>query len=324
MESNPPERPTRTNAAPSGAVFVATDLRGHADAAIVEGHERAAAEGRALIVCHVIQRSLHADVLLPGMTPLPLETPPVLRSTAAYRLRKRVARLTGRTDRQFEALIEIGTPDEMIVSAADRRRAALVIVGGHPPGRLEHLHGSVTDRVVRLAHVPVLVARRERKDGPVVAATDFSDPAIPAISAAAMEARRCGVRLILLHSLEPPVSGIDPIPVDLDGPWTGAEVTPMLELRRSALSRLEGIRDRLPFDGDLVVAEGSASEAILRASESSRASLIVVGSKGKTGWRRVLLGSVAESVVRRAGCSVLVVRLGSRAAPARGRQRTRA
>ena len=51
------------------------------------------------------------------------------------------------------------------------------------------------------------------------------------------------------------------------------------------------------------------ASAILKTSEMLRAGLIVVGTHGRTGLPRVLIGSVAEAVVRSAGCSVLVVRL---------------
>jgi nucleotide-binding universal stress UspA family protein len=310
MRSSPQKSPLPSKIARPGGVFVATDLGRHADDAIVAGEERATAEKKDLTVCYVIRRSIHAEMVLPGMPTAPQDFPPVLKSTAAYRLRKRVAKLTGRTERQFEALVETGAPDEAILAAADDRRASLIVVGGHPRERLDHpLLGSVTERVVRLAHVPVLVARSSRADGPVLVATDFSDPAVPAISAAAAEARRRGVRTILIHSLERSVSGVDPVPVDLDGPWTGMQARSILERRKIALERLQAIRSEMSFEGEILVAEGSASDAILRAAEVARASLIVVGSKGKTGWRRVLLGSVAESVVQRASCSVLVVRL---------------
>lgn len=53
--------------------------------------------------------------------------------------------------------------------------------------------------------------------------------------------------------------------------------------------------------------EGDAPEEILRVARESRASLIVMGSHGRTGLARVLMGSVAEKVVRQAGCLVLTV-----------------
>jgi nucleotide-binding universal stress UspA family protein len=53
---------------------------------------------------------------------------------------------------------------------------------------------------------------------------------------------------------------------------------------------------------------GSAPDQIVRAASELDADLIVVGTHGRTGVRRLLLGSVAENVVRRAGCAVFVVR----------------
>lgn len=59
---------------------------------------------------------------------------------------------------------------------------------------------------------------------------------------------------------------------------------------------------------DRAVASGSPAEEILRAAERQRADLVVMGSKGLTGLKRVLLGSVSRKVARHAPCSVLVVR----------------
>ena len=54
--------------------------------------------------------------------------------------------------------------------------------------------------------------------------------------------------------------------------------------------------------------DSKAAEEILKASQRIRADLVVMGSKGLTGLRRILLGSVSHKVVRYAKCSVLVVR----------------
>lgn len=70
----------------------------------------------------------------------------------------------------------------------------------------------------------------------------------------------------------------------------------------------EGAKER--FQGRIVghVLIGEPWEAITRASADLQADLIVVGTAGRTGFSRLTLGSVAEMVVRRAGCPVLVVR----------------
>lgn len=73
--------------------------------------------------------------------------------------------------------------------------------------------------------------------------------------------------------------------------------------------KLASALSRYGIDGDRFVAFGPAAPAILRHAEQIQAQLIVVGTVGRTGLPRLLLGSVTEIVVRAAGCSVLVVRL---------------
>jgi nucleotide-binding universal stress UspA family protein len=57
------------------------------------------------------------------------------------------------------------------------------------------------------------------------------------------------------------------------------------------------------------VLDGSPASAIVACAENLRAELVVVGSRGRTGLARMVLGSVAEGVIRNASCSVLAVRL---------------
>lgn len=66
---------------------------------------------------------------------------------------------------------------------------------------------------------------------------------------------------------------------------------------------------RFDADGEPVVEEGPAPEAILRVAPELPAELLVLGTAGRTGLSRMLLGSVAEAVARSAPCPVLVVRL---------------
>jgi nucleotide-binding universal stress UspA family protein len=270
-----------------------------------------------LTVCHVIRNSLRADPLLPGLREGFVDGLPALRDVALRKVRARVARCTGRVESEYEALIEDGSPSARIVDAAEARSASLVVVGAHPRERHNHrLIGSVTERVVRHAHCPVLVLRPGPSDGPVLVATDFSDPAASAVAAAAGEARRRRAPLAILHCLEVAISGGSPREDPLGGSAVGLPLDALLELRDAARARLQALRAKLDLAADLVVAVGPASQAILQAVEDRGASLVVVGTKGRTGWKRVLLGSVAESVVQAAPCSVLVARVHHRPAPA--------
>ena len=75
------------------------------------------------------------------------------------------------------------------------------------------------------------------------------------------------------------------------------------------LSKVERLRDEGNLDVKITkkVAEGSPAKAILETAESEDIDLIVIGSSGKTGIDKFLMGSVAERVVKSAKCSVLVI-----------------
>ena len=79
------------------------------------------------------------------------------------------------------------------------------------------------------------------------------------------------------------------------------------EAQRAVTVALQHLRSLgLAADGE--VAEGRPDEAIVRAAESAGADLIVLGSRGRTGLTKVLMGSVAERVIGHAACPVLVVK----------------
>jgi nucleotide-binding universal stress UspA family protein len=83
--------------------------------------------------------------------------------------------------------------------------------------------------------------------------------------------------------------------------------------REQALEYLSGVRDRIAADGhmsqiDVMVVEGSAGEALERLVAREGCDVVVMSTHGRTGVRRVLLGSVADYLVRHSpGCSVLLV-----------------
>jgi nucleotide-binding universal stress UspA family protein len=79
-------------------------------------------------------------------------------------------------------------------------------------------------------------------------------------------------------------------------------------LREAAGQRLREELRETAVQASVLVEDGQSAVGIVRLAESLPAELVVLGTSGKTGLRRVILGSVAEAVVRRAPCSVLVVR----------------
>jgi nucleotide-binding universal stress UspA family protein len=129
--------------------------------------------------------------------------------------------------------------------------------------------------------------------------TDFSERSDLAFRLACSLARDHGARLIILHVAEPPVpptpSGIPIVPAVLD-----------LDSQREQLQRLRPADPKVPVEHRLIV--GAAAAEILDVAEASKCDLIVMGTHGRTGLGRLLMGSVAEQVVRKAPCPVLTVK----------------
>src|SRR5262249_20339642 len=115
----------------------------------------------------------------------------------------RVAEVTGRTEKQYELIVDDGAPHAVILSHAEDWAADLLVMGSHGEGGTgEALLGSVTNSVLRHAHCPVLIVRPGERSQNIVAGTDFSDPSLLAVRAAADEAERTGGKLIVVHSLD--------------------------------------------------------------------------------------------------------------------------
>jgi nucleotide-binding universal stress UspA family protein len=137
--------------------------------------------------------------------------------------------------------------------------------------------------------------------------TDFSEYSDHAFQMACVLARETGARIVLLHSERRPLihPGVGVVPPEPDRSL--GEAREELEKRRAEHPSLD-------IEPRLVVGDDAATE-ILRIAEEVRCDLIVMGTHGRTGVSRLLMGSVAEQVMRRASCPVLTVKapLGTKA-----------
>jgi nucleotide-binding universal stress UspA family protein len=127
--------------------------------------------------------------------------------------------------------------------------------------------------------------------------TDFSTLSDAALQYATTLARDMGAKLVIVHIEEPPAAyGAGEMYYGIPDPDTAA-LTKMLEAVRPADAAV-------PFEHRLVTGE-PATEIVELAKEVG-VDLIVMGTHGRTGLGRLLMGSVAESVVRRAACPVFI------------------
>ncbi len=135
--------------------------------------------------------------------------------------------------------------------------------------------------------------------------TDFSKGADAALELAIEMARTFSAELTILHVYAVPVH-LDPLGVGYAQPLSLSQ-----KLNDNAERALEPLRHRAAKQGVMtqtLALEGIATEAILATAEGCSTDLIVMGTHGRTGFKHLLLGSVAERVVRAASCPVLTVR----------------
>ncbi|MCB9616252.1 MAG: universal stress protein [Sandaracinus sp.] len=141
----------------------------------------------------------------------------------------------------------------------------------------------------------------------VVVASDLSESSRTALDTAGFFAREHGAKLELLHVFDP--SPYVPLALPASGSQLMSQAAK--EMRETAEKGLQE-QAEAAFPGLEVsvtcLRREDAGEGISEHAKAVGADLIIVGSHGRTGLKRVLLGSVAERVVRLSTCPVLVVR----------------
>lgn len=217
---------------------------------------------------------------------------------AAAGLEDAVARARGFGATQVTPLLLEGVPWQRIVDAAEG--CDLIVLGSHGRTGLSRvLLGSVAEKVVRHAHGSVLVVPPKgvlRTFKKIVCPVDFSEASKLAFGRA-KELVREGGSITLVHVIELPVAYRGQIPLD---------VADVLDRQARQLME-EWVRGAsVPVKAEIRV--GSPGAQVLHVLEEDVHDLVVVGSHGRTGIKRALLGSVAEKLVRHAGCPVLVAR----------------
>lgn len=261
---------------------------------------------------HLYVLSVVEPVLLAGPTgqsrgpSLPAVLPP---DTPAHR-----KEIEGRLHTYYPAdapiavdyLVRDGDASREILRAADEVDADLIVVGTHGRSGVDRLVcGSVAESILERSSRPVLVVRapgvtlQAMPIRLILHPTDFSASSWPALGVARALARANGAKITLLHVAPAEVlpGGTFYAPADL-GP------------EREALARLRDETARAGLEGSVQTrfSQGDPVTEILRAAEELRCDLIVMGTHGRTGLRRLLMGSTAESVIRKAACPTLVVK----------------
>jgi nucleotide-binding universal stress UspA family protein len=139
----------------------------------------------------------------------------------------------------------------------------------------------------------------------ILAPTDFSEYSKKAVVSALALAQKFGAKLTILHVIEPP-------PYPIDGYVPPSLSTTFLEdLERQASQDLAQVvpeAEAANVEVARLVTVGTPYRRIIDTAEAQQVDLIVMATAGRTGFSHLLLGSIAERVVRTASCPVLTIR----------------
>jgi nucleotide-binding universal stress UspA family protein len=288
-------------------ILVGSDLSEASDEAVCQALALARDERAELAVCHVLPKP-QVRTLFPQEHQRDLETLQSLEPRLAEALREQVVRLNRGEPVPFSVFVEQGAAYGELVDRAEAWGADLIVIGNHGRAQLKHLFlGSVAEQVARYAPCSALVARAHA-EGAVLVATDLSDPAQLALAAGAREAARRKRPLVVLHATDTLAQRTAPAMALLGvNPTTD---TPEVKRERDELSRaiIESALKRLAAKAEIRIVNGDPAEEILRLVEALPAELLVLGTRGRSGVTRIMLGGVAANMVRNAPCSVWAAR----------------
>ena len=142
----------------------------------------------------------------------------------------------------------------------------------------------------------------------ILVPVDFSQHSEAALDYAVELSVKLGAKVHLLNVIGVPAMGVPELGVAL----TASFIESIVKESQAALDKLADARRSKATIGDAMLRTGDARDVILQTAEEVGAELIVMGTHGRRGVGRMLLGSIAEAVVRTASCPVLTVRTKAR------------
>jgi nucleotide-binding universal stress UspA family protein len=295
-----------TTARKNGTLLLATDFSKPGKLVFPYALKLALALNLRLMVLHVVKAP-------PGFehwSPAARRSLHSLKTKALLEL-GRIVRLAHENSLMADHRLLVGIPVDSILEVAHSSHVVLIAMGTQGKTGWDRLRlGSVAESTLRRTLCAVLtVSASVTHHTPVnphrlrisrlLVATDFSASSKAALRTAVVLAKRLTARVVLVHATEPSASSqSDTLRVD--------ELS-----RRRCDQQLQKIISASRADeviADKVVITGSPVEVILDQAKHQKTDLILVGTHGRRGMKRLMLGSVAEAVVRRAACPVFTVK----------------
>ncbi len=293
---------------PMKKILVGTDFSDQAEVAVQTALELAAKHGSELILVHAVNLSMLQDGH-PYFTAMPASyfaQVKVLQKELREKLASDVERLRGKGVDISTVFVD-EAPETAIVRVAKEHEVDLIVVGSHGRSGLSRfLLGSVSEAVAKHAECEVLI-QREVLPAPatyqrVLVPTDFSEHSERALERAT-ELVASGGEVELFHVWDLPGG-----PLALWGSMQ-AELQESFErgsaaLADECLAKYTGSDATLRFQQQ----QGEARDCIVERAEAGGFDLVVMGTHGRKGLQRLIMGSVAQSALRHMPTSMYLVR----------------
>ncbi len=289
------------------SILAGTSLDELSDPVVRAGAEFARQSGAELRLLHAHALPVAYFAAPTGLTTVNPDLLETERQVRRQMLDEQLDRLAIDAGSLAAVIIEAGAPHRMLLEAATTHDVDLVVVGAHETaGRA--LHGSTTDRVLRKATCPVLVIADNSPSTPripprrVLAPTDLS----PLSEGCLQEA--LGILASLGDTTDLNVEAL--FVLTAEEHESSTQFTPE-QIERLAHEELDRFVDQLQTPAGLEVSRqvliGEIRKEILQGIEASSTDLLVLGTHGRSGFERFLLGSVASDMASQATCNVLII-----------------
>lgn len=233
---------------------------------------------------------------------------------ARMRANRAYAQLLSKVDRTFgsatsvDVVVRSGKAREIIATTASEWDADLIVLAAPRSRRLDSVVGTTAERLVRTAKRPVLVVRRDVRGSyrNVAIAADLSNAAAPMIRTAVHLGALDRARATIVHAVHPSYDGMMRS-AGLDESTIAGYQRSSQEHARRRLRKIVADAGLAVASTRLIVKNDSAASAIRTVLEYERPELLAIGASRWFLLKRLLIGSVADRMLRAAQCDVLVI-----------------
>ncbi|MBO3116070.1 universal stress protein [Winogradskyella sp. DF17] len=251
--------------------------------------------GSAIVPIHV----LPDDVVNPKVKHL-------LDDTANARMVKTKRHLEENGVQVHSPIVKYGVPHDQIVFTASSENANIILIGSGETGEEDEFKlGTTSERIIQNSEKPVLVIK---KDSPfqvktILCPVDFSDPSERALKNAIIFARRLDAKLIVLSVSEVSTTS-----------WFSSKADLEQENKERAKTNAEAFKaflGKFNLEGVNWLKEersGNAAKEILQSIQYNNVDLLMMGTAGRSGLNRFVVGSVTEKVIREVPCSFVTLK----------------